>query len=414
MPTVAITRSSERHLTFERVLAQVRETLEHLGGMEAFVAPNESVLILPDDTGSCASETACRTDPRVVEALVHLARMAGAGKIDVAGSGEGRIDFDSDEIERREVAVPEGRVLGRVTLPVALPDADVLIFAPKAKTDPFDSIAGAMKLACSMVSREWRAEHEGHGDPVERFADILTVVRPSLCVTDALICGEGDGPRGNVPHWCGCILASIDPVAMDVTIAKLLGLEPGKLRFAAAGEVRGIGSHEPIVWLGSSVERVAFQAWPSHADFGNLPLNVLVGSGVSRDGTGGELRDALEMLLRRGEIESVIARGETPTVMIGDCEDPEFERHVEQGPYVVIDDAARMKYKSDRRVHFIGGHPILRDVTEELRRAFGVRTEARPVKSEAGSARRSNRAAVAAIAIGAVVAVAAFVKRALS
>src|SRR5215831_18603107 len=61
--------------------------------------------------------------------------------------------------------------------------------------------------------------------------DIMTVSRPAMCVTDALIVGEGDGPIANQPRWCGCILASTDPVATDVAICRLLGHDWRKLNF---------------------------------------------------------------------------------------------------------------------------------------------------------------------------------------
>ena len=50
---------------------------------------------------------------------------------------------------------------------------------------------------------EWREFNHGDEDMIARFVDIMTVSRPDLCVVDALICGEGDGPIANLPRWCG-------------------------------------------------------------------------------------------------------------------------------------------------------------------------------------------------------------------
>ena len=58
--------------------------------------------------------------------------------------------------------------------------------------------------------------------------------------------------------------------------------------------------------------------------------------------------------------------------MIGDIEDPDFEAHLEQGPYIVFDDAARDRYKNDPRVTFVGGHPVLRDAMQGLIKGFGM------------------------------------------
>jgi hypothetical protein len=44
--------------------------------------------------------------------------------------------------------------------------------------------------------------------------------------------------------------------------------------------------------------------------------------------------------------------------MFGEAEDPDFEKHVNEGPYVVLDDAALDKYKYDPRVVYIPGSPV--------------------------------------------------------
>ncbi len=388
MPTVAIARSQERHRSLDGVLALVREAVDYIGGIESFVKPRQTVLIKPDQSVPAPAEAGCTTDPFMIGALVRLARIAGAARVLVGESSEGYpdsiqcmqatgaaaiaeqegaeiIDLGSDRVPCREINIPGGRVVQSIALPVALLESDVIIAAPKAKTHSFDMIAGAIQLWAGMVNRSWRAHHDTI-DMVGEFADLMTVVRPDLCVTDALICGEGDGPRANVPHWCGCIFASTDPVATDVTIALTLGRDYSKLRFAEAGEERGLGSRAPIVWLGTSVDRIAFEAWPGHPGFEHLPINVLVGAGVTRSGTIATAKRALNTLLRRGILEQVLCAHRTPTVMIGDVADPDFERHVAEGPYVVFDDAARSEFKNDPRVLFFAGHPVLFDVMPEL------------------------------------------------
>lgn len=49
MPTVAIAHSEEGHRSFEPVLALVREALHHLGGMDAYVKPGQTVVIVPGE-----------------------------------------------------------------------------------------------------------------------------------------------------------------------------------------------------------------------------------------------------------------------------------------------------------------------------------------------------------------------------
>ena len=75
---------------------------------------------------------------------------------------------------------------------------------------------------------------------------------------------------------------------------------------------------------------------------------------------------------RKCWFRSVIWLKGTPTVMVGDIEDPFFEEHLRQGPYVVFDDCAKPKYKNDPRVYFVPGHPVLRDAMPALMKGLGV------------------------------------------
>jgi hypothetical protein len=202
--------------------------------------------------------------------------------------------------------------------------------------------------------------------------DIMIVTRPTLCVVDALIAGEGDGPIADQPHWVGCILASSDPVATDVAICRLLGHDWRKLNFAKEAEIRGLGVREPIQFIGVPLEEVAIKAWPGHSGFDYLPINLLIGSGVTLAGTIGHVKSVLDSMLRRGDLQNVIWLKGTPTIMIGETEDPTFEQHLKEGPYVVFDDAAKPKYKNDPRVYFVPGHPVLQTAMPELMKGLGV------------------------------------------
>jgi uncharacterized protein (DUF362 family) len=295
--TVAIAHTNERHRSPERVLALVRKAIDHLGGISRFVRPGQTVLIKPNQTVYYSAEEGCTTDPLVVGALIQLAREAGAARVQVAESsgellssiecmrvtgmaavaerhGAELIDLGSEQVANRTVPVPDGRVLRSVPLPEPLLDADVIIDVPKAKNHHIEPITGALKNWVGVVNQKWRMHHHGDEEHIPRFMDIMTVSRPSLCVVDALIAGEGDGPIANLPRWCGCILASPDPVATDVTIARLLGRDWTRLEFAKAAEDRGLGVREPIEYVGVPLEEGAFQAWPGHEDFEYLPINM--------------------------------------------------------------------------------------------------------------------------------------------
>jgi uncharacterized protein (DUF362 family) len=389
MPTVSISRLHDKHRSMANVDSILREVLDRLGGFDAFVKPGQSVLIKPDQSVPQIAEEGSTTDPLLVAGLIRMAHEAGASKVLVGASSSGfldslrcmqatgvaaiaqregaeLIDLGSEHIPSREIHLTEGRRLRSVRLPAPLIEAEVVIAVPKAKTDYLDTISGSLDFCAGGINQKLRAVLSSEADMLDQFADIMTVVRPDLCIVDALICGEGDGPDANWPRWCGCILASADPVALDVSISTLLGRDPDTLHFAGALEQRGLGSRAPIVFLGTPLERVAFRAWPAHAGFDHLPVNVLIGKGVTPAGTIGHVKGALETLVRQGVLPLALNPDRTPTIMIGEVEDPAFERHIQEGSYIVFDDAALPKYKNDARVHFVPGHPVLDHATPEL------------------------------------------------
>jgi uncharacterized protein (DUF362 family) len=393
--TVAIAHTNEKHRSFESVYELASAALAHLGGMRKFVKPGQSVLIKPNNTVFYRAEEGCTTDPYLVAALVRMAKAAGASKVTVGESSGGVfssvkvmkitgvfaaakregaeiVDLGSKKTPTREVATPKGKVLKRVPLPAPLLDADVIIDVPKAKNHEHTIVTGALKNWVGVVNQMWRQHNHG-ADTAERIMDIMTVTRPALCVVDAIICGEGDGPIANLPRWAGCVLASTDPVATDVTIARLLGHEDKKIGYIDQAVERGIGVTGPIDYLGTPLEEVSFKAWHNHSDCNYFPLNFLVGEGVSMEGTVGHVKSALDSMVRRGELNEVMWLKGTPTIMIGEIDDPHFEEHLKQGPYLVFDDTAKPQYKNDPRVFFVPGHPVLRTAMPKLMVGLGAR-----------------------------------------
>lgn len=392
---VAIAHTQEKHRTIESVTALVEAALLELGGSSQFFPPGATVLIKPNQTVYYSAEEGCTTDPLVVGALIRIAKLHHVRRVIVGESsgdmfssiecmkvtgmaamaereGAEIIDLGSDAVPNRMVEIPNGRVVQRVPLPEPLLDADVIVNVPKAKNHHIEPITGALKNWVGAVNRQWRQHNHGDEDMFGRFMDIMMVTRPTLVVTDALICGEGDGPIANQPRWCGCVLASRDPVATDVTIARLLGHDWRELRFAKEAEERGLGVREPIDYVGVPLEQVAFKAWKPHEGFDYLPFNFLVGTGVTLAGTVGHVKSAIDSMLRRGDLNKVLWVRGTPTIMIGEMEDPQFEEHLKQGPYLVFDDCAMAQYKTDPRVHFVPGHPVLREAMPELMKGLGV------------------------------------------
>ena len=117
---------------------------------------------------------------------------------------------------------PEG-----VRIPERLIGTNV-IQLPTMKTHVFTTITGAMKNAFGGLLFEKR--HFCHATIHETLVDLLTIQQEIhkgiFAVVDGTFVGEGAGPRCMEVHERGLLLAGADQVAVDATIARLMGLDP--------------------------------------------------------------------------------------------------------------------------------------------------------------------------------------------
>jgi uncharacterized protein (DUF362 family) len=401
---VAVARTTEESIGEDGVEALARQALDHLGGMERFVKPGQTVLIKPNLTVFRLAKDGCTTDPRLVAALVRLAREAGAGHVQVGEcsscgqvtremmetTGMARLAEQAgaelvyfDEVEQVEVDVPRGKLIQRIPVPRPLLAADVVIDCPKLKTHFLDPVTGAIKNWVGAARQD--TMHRLHRDRVEEtVADLLTVTRPDLVVMDAIIAGEGNGPVANRPRFVGCVLASDDPVAHDVIAAELAGFDGESMRFprAAARCGVGIGERARIRVLGVPLETARVRLAPSQTEgwADRYPIRIIAGEGVTMEGTLGHFRGFADFWQDIHSWDAVVKLKGRPTFMIGRAEDPEFEVHVKEGPYVVLDDAAHDRYKRDPRVVFIPGSPIGNEMMPAILHGLGVELPGKSVQ----------------------------------
>ena len=69
----------------------------------------------------------------------------------------------------------------------------------------------------------------------ESILDIVAAVRPSLAIIDGIVGMQGDGPIMGDPVPSGVVVVSRDLVAADVTGARLMGMDPEKVRVPDGG-----------------------------------------------------------------------------------------------------------------------------------------------------------------------------------
>jgi uncharacterized protein (DUF362 family) len=152
---------------------------------------------------------------------------------------------------------PEG-----VCIPQRLIGSNI-IHLPTMKTHVFTTLTGAMKNAFGGLLFEKR--HYCHATIHETLVDLLMIqkeIHPGVfAVVDGTFVGDGPGPRCMEVQERGLLLAGADQVAVDATIARLMGLDPFDIPFLRMAHEDGLGTADErdIEVYGEDIEKVQWE-----------------------------------------------------------------------------------------------------------------------------------------------------------
>jgi len=238
-----------------QIEAMVRKSVDTIGGIGKFVSSGQRVVVKPP---VLTSDKACTPDPRVVAAIVRLAKDAG-GKVAVAeSSGNGDTGYNLSKVgitaaaqdagaevinlqteKAVQVTVPNGVLLKQVDTFPTIRDCDVLISVPRLKRHSATLVTISLKNMMGTLPPSGMQRLHTLGLS-QCIGDLNTVIRPHLTVVDASYAMTRTGPTGGDLTRLDTILASRDPVAADTIAAReLQGLEErigvsSRFRFDAA------------------------------------------------------------------------------------------------------------------------------------------------------------------------------------
>lgn len=234
------------------------------------------------------------TDPAMVAAAAESLLRAGASEVVVAeGPGHRRdieylvtstglfdvlrdlklrfVDLNHDDV--RHVPL-KSRFTGLETLalPVTLLEADLVVSMPKLKTHHWAGITCSLKNLFGTVPGAvygW-PKNLLHFRGIEgSILDLASTIRPGLAIVDAIVGMEGDGPIMGAPRPVGCIVMGTDPVAVDATCARLMQLDPERIRYLQeASRFLGNIAESKVAQHGEPVRRFAtpFEVLPAFTE----------------------------------------------------------------------------------------------------------------------------------------------------
>ena len=235
------------------------EIMDGAGGER--IQPGARVLIKPNFLIPAAPERAITTHPLVVKAVVEYVLEKGAKPVvaDSPGMGSfekilrkgGYLDATGglDVVFRpfrESVSVDIGKPFGTISLAREALQSDLVINLAKLKTHAQMLLTMSVKnmFGCviGLKKPEW---HLKAGTDRGMFARLLVqicrAVNPSITIVDGIAALEGQGPgKSGTPRQLGLIAGSRNAYALDMTLCKVLGLNPDMLQTHRAARELGL------------------------------------------------------------------------------------------------------------------------------------------------------------------------------
>jgi len=112
-----------------------------------------------------------------------------------------------------------------------------LVTVPVLKTHAKTVISGAVKNHWGLLPID---RYRLHPQLTDVLTDLIRAAPPTLCLMDATVALEGNGPKSGRPRRVDHVLASTDPLAMDLTAARVMGIRPEEVpHLVRLSEVQG-------------------------------------------------------------------------------------------------------------------------------------------------------------------------------
>ncbi len=169
------------------------------------------------------------------------------------------VDLNLDEVKRVALRTRASR-LRELYLPAAVLAADLFVSLPKMKTHHWVGATLSLKNLFGVVPGScygW-PKNVLHWAGIENaILDLGTTLRPDFAIVDGIVAMEGNGPIQGKSKPAGVLVMGDDPVAVDATAARVMGLAPERMSYLSkAGYVLGHVREEKIRQIGEAIPSV--------------------------------------------------------------------------------------------------------------------------------------------------------------
>ena len=169
------------------------------------------------------------------------------------------VDLNLDA-PRRTILRTNASTLKQLYFPETVVGADLVVSMPRMKTHHWAGVTLSMKNMFGVVPGScygWPKNVLHWAGITRSLLDINATVRPGFAIVDGIVGMEGNGPTQGTPKACGVLVMGDDPVAVDATCTRIMGLVPERIEYLAqAGLMLGHLKEEKIQQIGETVAQV--------------------------------------------------------------------------------------------------------------------------------------------------------------
>lgn len=274
--------------------AAVRRGLDLLGGAQAFFSPGETLLIKPNVLIGDPPDKHTTAHHAVFSAVGRAFQSAGARltygdspafgppiasmlTCGMAGAADELGIPLADFVHGETVPFPDGKLIKQFPIAKGVLAADGVIDLAKFKTHALTRLTGAVKNLFGCIPGLVKSEHHATVKDMYQFGrmlfDLATLVKPRLCITDAVVGMEGNGPRNGNPRKVGLLIFASDPTANDAVMARLMNLDPLLVPTLIAAEERQPGSIQNYTLLGDPLDEFIVKDYKVNRSPDSVRLN---------------------------------------------------------------------------------------------------------------------------------------------
>jgi uncharacterized protein (DUF362 family)/Pyruvate/2-oxoacid:ferredoxin oxidoreductase delta subunit len=283
-------------LDYNQVATKLPELIEMMGGAGQFVQPGEKLALKPNLLLAADPAKAVTTHPTIVAAAgkifgaiaksVTVVESPGAGYTydtrtlektyqacgieDIAESAGIALNYDTS---CEPVSFPEGKLIKRFEVITPLRQADSYINLCKLKSHGLMYMTGAVKNIFGAVPGRAKPGYHGTMTTRDLFAgmllDLAALLPPTLSIMDAVVGMEGEGPGNGTPRQIGLLMASTDPLSLDLVASAIMGIPEDRNPLFIEAKKRGMhpSTLAEVEIIGASIEELRIHDFKLPATF---------------------------------------------------------------------------------------------------------------------------------------------------